>query len=400
MNYHLMIDDKFIDDFIEEYEDKQTMNNIFIIEGSAESSIYAKHPSISFVDSLDVYLSELAAVVTNNDSIFIHWLHSRLYEFILSLPSAVKVGMFFWGGEVVETPKELFAKENYEPDTLAFYYKYCTSRPALFRTSVNPLNHYKNRRRTREFEQSYLPQLKKKNSVLQRMDYFFHWNVLDYQWISKRVKGFNPVFLHHCYGLGLHNELPLSDPHQKKSTLTFWIGNSATLSNNHFDALHHLKKYSEEDIRILCPLSYGEGLDSDYTKAVIKTGTDLFGDKFVALTGFLPRVAYYKLLAEVDIAVMWHNRTQAAGNVVAFLKMGKIVFMQSQSTLYKLLKSRSIHVCQNALFRKLDFQGLKALVEDYRFTELNSNAADSIFQNKEQKAVLYNFLNSRKIISS
>src|SRR5687767_5449021 len=124
MNYHLMIDDKFIDGFINDAEKVSSGKNVYIIEGNREISKYAKHPLITFVSSLKQYLQVLKTRLVSNDNIFIHWLHDCITDFILSLPSQNKVGLFFWAGDIVQDPDEVYKEYNYEPLSLEYYEKH------------------------------------------------------------------------------------------------------------------------------------------------------------------------------------------------------------------------------------------------------------------------------------
>jgi len=393
MNYHLMIDDKFIDDFITDNELQGSINNIFIIEGVRENMKFVKHPSISFVLSLPEYLFKLKNSLINTDKIFIHWLHEGIIDFILTLNKKIKVGLFFWGGDIVEDPEELYRKFNLESLTLNFYNNNYLKKPVYFRIYKNPINILRNYKNYISFHKPILDRLARKNEVLKRLDYFLHWNQLDYTWIKKRVKGFNAEFIPHCYGLGLDKELPELEI-RKKDSIVFWLGNSATLANNHLDALKVLGRYKKEDIKILCPLSYGEAVEGPYIQEVIKYGKELFGTKFVSLCDYMPRKEYYKLFREVDIVVMWHNRTQAAGNVAAFLKMGKQVYMQPKSTLYKLFKLKYLPVSPTSFLEKLDFQELKKANHTYNFTKIHAITLDEIFLNQTEKVALLQFLNN------
>jgi hypothetical protein len=77
---------------------------------------------------------------------------------------------------------------------------------------------------------------------------------------------------------------------------------------------------------------------------VEKKGMQIFGDKFQAVKDFLPAGQYIKMLRDVDVVVMYHNRTQAAGNILAFLRMGKKVFLKCESSIFPLLENLGVKV--------------------------------------------------------
>ncbi|MCQ2386818.1 MAG: TDP-N-acetylfucosamine:lipid II N-acetylfucosaminyltransferase, partial [Clostridia bacterium] len=59
------------------------------------------------------------------------------------------------------------------------------------------------------------------------------------------------------------------------------LGNSANPSNCHEQGLKLLKAYANENIRIICPLSYGG--PQEYAEKTAALGKELFGAKFVPL---------------------------------------------------------------------------------------------------------------------
>jgi len=358
MNYHLMVDDKFIDDFIIDAEKVSAGKNTYIIEGTREYAKYVNHQLITFVSSLEEFLDNLKKEILTQDKVFIHWLHYRLEKFILSLPTEIEIGLFFWGGEIVQEPQEVYKKENYEPLTLKYYEKNMQAKPRYLNITKSPLNILRNLKRRKQYKQQLNKGVKTKYRVLSRLNYFLHWNQLDYDWIKKRVEHFNPIFKYHFYGIGLETDLPLSKKKAEKP-IVFWLGNSATISNNHLDALKLLGRFNKYDIKIICPLSYADYNETRYPQAVIKYGEEKFGSKFKAITEYLPRTEYYKLFAEADVVIMYHNRTQAAGNSAAFVQMGKKLFMQERSSVYQLFKKNQANVFVNKELSKMSIESLK-----------------------------------------
>jgi len=126
----------------------------------------------------------------------------------------------------------------------------------------------------------------------------------------------------------------------KQTTINILVGNSADPSNNHFEALDKLSSLKAQDIHIFVPLSYG---DQEHAKAVISYGNNLFAEKFIALTEFMPIDEYNDFLSSIDIAVFNHKRQQGMGNTISLLGMGKKVYMRTD-------------VSQNELFSTIGVQ--------------------------------------------
>lgn len=127
----------------------------------------------------------------------------------------------------------------------------------------------------------------------------------------------------------------------QNESINIQLGNSADPSNNHLEVLEELTKYKDENIKIFTPLSYG---DQTHAKIVISKGKELFGDKFVPLTEFMPFEKYLEFLGEIDIAIFAHKRQQAMGNTITLLGLGKKVYMRNDINTWQFFKDISIKV--------------------------------------------------------
>lgn len=366
MNYHLMIDEKFTDDFISDAEKHSPENNVYLVSLYTTTPKFAKSPLITYVKSVKKYwFSHIAPTLTKDDKVFIHWLDRRVYDIVLSLAHEIHVGIFSWMGDVIATPTYLFEKEILKPESYAFFNRYKKHRFEkddrhgwIYNFLLFGRHVFRQLNAPREWQ--------KKKRVMRRINLFFHWNLFDYQWIKEHYPGFDARFVYFVYDVGLNYDAA-ADIHVKNADapLTIWLGNSATLPNNHFEALDDLAHLKDENIEIICPLSYGEKTDSVYTKQLIEKGQRIFGNKFTPLLTYLDRDAYYALFHKVDVVVMNHIRSQAAGNVFMFLKFGKILFMDEKSTLYQFLCSKnSENVLTVNELRNSSFSKLRELISD------------------------------------
>ena len=124
------------------------------------------------------------------------------------------------------------------------------------------------------------------------------------------------------------------------------LGNSGDPTNNHMDAIKHLKSPRLFDSEIFCPLSYGNKMYIEFLENWMR---GKLGERFVALDSFMAREEYIKFLSTIDIVIMNHNRQQAVGNIISALVLGKPVFMK-KSMVYSMLKEMKIShvydICQ------------------------------------------------------
>lgn len=132
------------------------------------------------------------------------------------------------------------------------------------------------------------------------------------------------------------------------------IGNSATPTNQHIEVLENLSHLREEDIEIICPL-IGE---EEYGKMVKEYGMKVFGEKFKSFTCFLSLEEYMKMLADVDVAIMNHNRQQGLGNILPLLYYGKKVYMKDSISSFRYLKNLGVQVYNVNDIKEKDCSGL------------------------------------------
>lgn len=146
---------------------------------------------------------------------------------------------------------------------------------------------------------------------------------------------------HECfmYPSNLYQNIPQKSlPHEG---INFLLGNSADPSNNHIEVLDRLKCHSGENVKIYCPLSYG---NQAYAQKISDYGVSLFCGKFVPLRDFMSLEEYTKFLAEIDVAIFNHGRQQGMGNITTLLGMGKKVYLRKEITTWKFLENLKIKV--------------------------------------------------------
>jgi len=171
----------------------------------------------------------------------------------------------------------------------------------------------------------------------------------DYQvaqkYFTTKAKCYESFF----YPSNLYEEYDIKP--KEHTTINIQIGNSADPTNNHIEVFEKLKKYKDEDIKIIVPLSYGK--PENATK-VIEIGKQIFGNKFQALTAFMPFREYLELLGEIDIAIFNHNRQQAMGNITTLLGLGKKVYVRNGQTPWKMFNKLQIKVYDTTLDISID----------------------------------------------
>lgn len=367
MNYHILIDDKFIDDFIADAE-KVSNNNIYI---------YTFNQPAKFVKSTlgitapygSKELDNIITRIRSTDKVFIHWYHSSVNYIINQIPKATRVYILFWGGDFLELPiscgtNNLISKFLYEPLTLKYQtnivdkhlhdflkqdFKKRINRKTVRGILKAPFSYIKYRFAFFSTNQKRI--FNERKNVLKRASAICHWNKLDIDIIEKIYN----VKLNHlpfCYGVGIF-EMKLEVKQKSNKTLNILLGHSDNETNNHLDTFQLLKKIKGENIKIYCPLNYG---NSPYNKFIANEGVKFFGNKFIPLLDFIPRDEYYSLMNSIDVSIMNHCRTQAGGNIVALIKKGVKVYMNPKSSIFQFYQSLGATIFSNIEIPSMSFE--------------------------------------------
>ena len=335
-NYHFMIDDKFIDDFIK-VADEVSKNNIYIFN-FGQPAKYVKSTNGIFISYDLIKLKKIISQISESDKIFIHWYDQNLASELKLLKTNPKIYLMFWGGDFLETPLNFdlnnkLSKNNYEPNTIKYL------KENLFKNYRN--NYLKNYNLIQKIKiyirekylrldciLKYRKQIKERKLFLLSIYGICHWNYYDVNFLNK----FYGVKLKHydfSYGVGIADKI-ISPKNDTNHILKIFLGNSDTETNNHLDSFELLNKFKHHNFEIICPLNYG---NITYANFIAKIGEEKFGEKFKPILNFMPRKDYYELMDSVDICIMNNVRNQGAGNIVNFLKNGVKVFLNNKSTI-------------------------------------------------------------------
>lgn len=118
------------------------------------------------------------------------------------------------------------------------------------------------------------------------------------------------------------------------------LGNSASATNNHLEAIDILSRKNLKNKKVFAPLSYGK---KKYAKAIASYGKKHLRDNFDPLFSFLPLEEYNKLISRCGVVIMNHYRPQAMGNIIASLYMGAKVFL-NETEAYNYFKDLGCHI--------------------------------------------------------
>ncbi len=165
----------------------------------------------------------------------------------------------------------------------------------------------------------------------------------DVEYIKKYYKA-NPKKHYNCF-MYLSNVFDESKYKKcqkiKKDEVWILVGNSASDTNRHEFAFNKLSKIGLKDLKVIVPLSYG---DLEYRDKILKIGKEIFGSNFYPLLDFVPYEDYLNIIYNIDIALFANNRQEGMGNLIQLLGLGKKVYLNPETSQWKLCQNLGIKV--------------------------------------------------------
>lgn len=120
-----------------------------------------------------------------------------------------------------------------------------------------------------------------------------------------------------------------------KDCINIVIGNSATETNHHFEALDLLEQYKEHNLHIYLPLAYGFGDWEEYGKKVCCYAEKIFGkDRVTPVVNRMSGEEYTDFMRKMHIAIYNNDRQQAMGNIAIMLAVGAKVYIRTDTNMW------------------------------------------------------------------
>jgi hypothetical protein len=385
-----MVDDKFIDGFIDGAEEIAPGKNCYVFTFSKPAR-YVKSTKGIYAPYGSEELKNIIKKIKIDDRILVHWFHDSVMQVIDNVDPRVPVYLHFWGGDFIGNTEEF---DNFKYDDLTREYVKKNRPFKLFFWALDALQYLYSPRRffnilknVKTLDPDHEISIRKR--FLSRLNYFCHWNKLDYDIICKAY-GCSPAFMNFFYKIGLKADLnSLRNKRDKKSKTVIWLGNSETETNNHLDAISALTKFKDDNIKIICALTYG---DKRYGDFITSQGKKVFTNKWSSLRKFIPSAKFYGMFDKADVAVMYHNRTQAGGSVYGFVIKGKKVYVKKQSTIYKLMKKLGVVVFDANTIKDLTFDEFSRPLTD-RQIRSNIRKVSDFFSDEKRLKYMNKLLN-------
>jgi len=169
------------------------------------------------------------------------------------------------------------------------------------------------------------------SKLIERVNYFSCCVPDEFEVLQRGAPNFGAQFLPLNY-YSAEDIFLRGDNLQDLSGRDILLGNSATASNNHIEAMRVLSKLGMVGRKVVVPLSYG---DMKYKEKILKVGADILGESFVPLISFMPLAEYNQAVSGCGNLVMNHIRQQAMGNISSALLRGGRVFLRPENPIYR-----------------------------------------------------------------
>ena len=216
-----------------------------------------------------------------------------------------------------------------------------------------------------------------KKQIVNRIPYVVA-RVPDYkllqEWYGSKAK---LLLVEPLYSNGEFESATLTIKKDSSTPIKITLGNSATITNHHIEALEILSKFRNEDIQLYIPLVYG---DMEYAEIVKTRSKEIFGNKVTILDKFMNPDEYNKHLSTMDIGIFNIDRQQALGNISYLLASGAKIYLDSTSPLWEIFEGFNFQVHPVSNIPLEDFDTFTYL--DTNELTYNSQHAKEIYSEK------------------
>ena len=320
-------------DSIKCFDEAGLTNNRYYLISKTTNLTFLEKYNIEIV-SADQAL-KIIQDANNIDVICLHSLYSMPFSLIPRINEKVKVIWYLWGFDIYSNSFPLRPlvpiKGRYAKETSTYLAKDrlldVINKKVYY--ALSTIKHFKT------------PQSRLLEAV-KRIDYFAGVFPSEHNLLKDYVKEYQAELTIHNY---IHpHEFRLEDINEpvKISGHNILLGNSASLLGNHLDIMNQISKYVGRNDKIICPLSYAG--TAEYKQAVIDKGKKLFGERFIALTEYLPLEEYTRVMQSCNRFVMGMKQQAATCNCLTSMWDGIKVYVPKDSENYRYYNSIGLKV--------------------------------------------------------
>ncbi len=158
----------------------------------------------------------------------------------------------------------------------------------------------------------------------------------------------------------------------KKDYVSILVGHFGIKIDKHLDVFDEISKFKDENIRVYCPLSYGE---KDYIEEVKRRGKEIFGEKFYSLDEYISFEKYMEFLYNIDVVIMACDISAGIQGLKAALYFGKKVYTPKGKAIWDRFEILGFKLYDYYNLKNEDFNNF---ISDNNY-ENNKSVAESLF---------------------
>ena len=313
MILHLVTDEKFTDYAIQQFSAPEMESEFVLIPSNNMIEHVKLIDRCSVIRQKSPEFEDLLNRLGKYTGIIFHGMFWCRWQapILEQVPSHVKIAWYFWGGDI-------YSRHGLENQ--------------FFAPITGFLNRLHNNKKKIVVDTSWeLP-----IELFKRVNYCLTAEQEEYEF-AKLYTGADFEFLWYtCYSLE-ETVGPLMNCRCEGRNV--WLGNSAAEWNNHFDVLWTLKKSgllrTLKNEKVIIPLSYGAQW---VRNSVLKISKLLLGKRMQALTEFMPREDYNKLMLSCSTMIIGYWEPAGQGNIITALWLGMRVYLSEKSIAYNFFK--------------------------------------------------------------
>lgn len=319
MILHLMTDDKFTDYAIKHFSADGTSEFVLVYYYKHQLAHVKNLESIKMIEYRSLEYSDLKNNLGNYKCVFTHGLFEKWQEdLVLATPHSTKVAWMFLGGEVYGLPH--LRQTFFDFNTKLLYWCKMLA--------------YKHKKKPFETEYSSVTA-----ETFRRIDYCITDSLEEYQYANVKL-GTN--MKHLWYNYYTIDETVGSLQSEFINDFNILLGNSSSFECNYLKPMRKLSRIGlDKKQKVILPLSYG---DVWLRERLLYIGPRILGNHFMALTDFMPRDEYNKILLSCGVVIMPHYRPNAFGNILTALWLGAKVFVSKYSLVFPFYKRLGVHI--------------------------------------------------------
>lgn len=356
MIIHLAQDEKFIDSSINNFENLAPQKNILVIFSKYETLKYVKTSKIDYIINPDDFNPKYFLEQFEHIDFIISYSLFKSSLMVIKYASCPVVWLGFgydYYPLIIREPTKLLQKK-----TLSLRFKlYPKEKVKFFIRKLIPycFHHY-----------FFSDNNHLKSNLIKsgKINYFSPVIEPEYDLLKSKFKtNLFPQYVDFSFGSGFtSNEKFYLDI--KINGNNILLGNSASFTNNHIEAIDIIAKcIIDQNRKVIAPLSYG---NESYQSAIISYGKAVLKSRFEPIVNFLDKEEYFLKISSCSIVLMNHLRQQAVSNIGMMLLFGAKIFLNQQNPLYYHLKKSGYLIYPINDILKLGKKSLCPLTEEQR----------------------------------